>query len=156
MDLLQFHIQPNYTCSCLISHWTLQKPPPLFYTWMDLTSTTLIGSHQHKYPIYPITFFLHISPSLVCHGTAFILYSLCAHLYHLAVFFSLPSANMALLSFSPSMPSFHDKKIMNAFYQTVSLTSLTLGSCYPPVSFWICFGFSSLKYTCSCYLCSVF
>ena len=54
MDLLQFHIQPNCTCSCLISHWTLQKPPPLFYTWMDLTSTTLlayylIGSHQHKY-----------------------------------------------------------------------------------------------------------
>ena len=54
LDLLQFHIQPNCTCSCLISHWTLQKPPPLFYTWMDLTSTTLlayypIGSHQHKY-----------------------------------------------------------------------------------------------------------
>ena len=52
------------------------------------------------YDMYPVTFFLHISPSLFCHGTAFILYSLRAHLYHLAVFFSLPSANMALLSFS--------------------------------------------------------
>ena len=64
MDLLQFHVQPNCTCSCLISHWTLQKPLPLFYTWMYLTSATLlahylIGSHQHKY--YCIR-----SPSSVC------------------------------------------------------------------------------------------
>ena len=46
-----------------------------------------------------MTFFLHISPSLFCHGTAFISYNLRAHLYHLTVF-SLSSANMALLSFS--------------------------------------------------------
>ena len=50
--------------------------------------------------IYPLTFFLHLTPDLFCHGTAFILCSLRAHLYRLAVFFSLPSANMALLSVS--------------------------------------------------------
>ena len=47
-----------------------------------------------------MTFFPHISPSLFCHGTAFISYNLRAHLYHPTVFFSLPSANMVLLSFS--------------------------------------------------------
>ena len=52
------------------------------------------------YHIYPMTFFLHISPSLFFHGTAFISYNLRAHLYHPTVFFSLPSANMVLLSFS--------------------------------------------------------
>ena len=52
------------------------------------------------YHIYPITFFLHISPSLFCHDTTFISYSLHVHLYHLTVFFSFPSASMALLSFS--------------------------------------------------------
>ena len=67
MNLLQFHIQPNCTCSCLISHWTLQKPPPLFYTWMDLTSTTLIGSHQHKYSCIrsPWTLYLPVPLLLV-------------------------------------------------------------------------------------------
>ena len=75
------------------------------------TLTSYIGSKErivsilyliycNYYHIYPITFFLHKSPSLFCHGTAFISYSLHAHLYHLAVFFSLLSANMVLLSFS--------------------------------------------------------
>ena len=74
----------------------------LLFSWNVLVIIVCILYliYCNYYHIYPITFFLHISPSLFCHGTAFISYSLRAHLYHLTVFFSLPSANMALLSFS--------------------------------------------------------
>ena len=82
--------------------------------WLIVCILYLI--YCNYYQIYPIAFFLHISPSLFCHGTAFISYSLRAHLYHLAVFFSLPSANMALLSFSLflQIDSFQAQRIFNS------------------------------------------
>ena len=82
--------------------------------WLIVCILYLI--YCNYYHIYPITFFLHIFPSLFCHGTAFISYSLLAHLYYLAVFFSLPSANMALLSFSLFLQigSFQAQRIFNS------------------------------------------